>query len=77
MLIFLSFLVLLFAIVLYQLEKGTPCFVGETGCNPPDSAAGYLHDGQLVNINENGGLTMIPNVFYGVWYSFVTITTTG
>jgi hypothetical protein len=76
MISFLAFLVVLFAILLYQVEGGSPCFVGDEGCNPPADAEG-LHIGDKIYINKNGNLSSFSNVFYGLWYSFVTLTTTG
>lgn len=76
MISFLVFLVILFAILLYQVESGTPCFVGDEHCHPPSDAIG-LHTGDKIRINKDGQLTAFGNVFFGLWYSFVTLTTTG
>lgn len=76
MISFLVFLVILFAILLYQVESGRPCFVGDDDCHPPADALG-LHVGDKIRIDKNGDLSNFSNVFYGLWYSFVTLTSTG
>ena len=75
-------LVILFAIILYQIENGVTCFVGDPGCVVPPPPAGSLLPvplrlGDRVVLNKLGGLSQIPDVFYGLWFSFVTLTTTG
>eukprot|EP01039_Chlorochromonas_danica_P014905 gene14905-17464_t len=77
MLTFLAFLVLLFAIILYQLEKGRGCYAGDPGCLIPEEVAYTVKVGEFVWLNKAGDLSSFPNVFYGVWFSFVTITTVG
>jgi signal peptidase I len=76
MISFLVFLVILFAILLYQVESGRSCYVGDVDCHPPPDAPG-LHIGDRIRINKNGDLSSFSNVFYGLWYSFVTLTSTG
>jgi hypothetical protein len=70
-------LVLLFAIMLYQVEKGHACFIGEVGCDPPKALKDIYHVGDRILLNKNGDLSQFPDVFYGLWFSFVTLTTTG
>lgn len=77
MIAFLAFLVLLFAIILYQLEKGHGCYVDDVGCLTAESIDYVAQPGQFVWVNKEGALSGFPNVFYGVWFSFVTITTVG
>eukprot|EP01042_Synura_sphagnicola_P011555 gene11555-14751_t len=77
MLTFLAFLVLLFAIILYQLEKGRGCYAGDPGCLIPEEVAYTVKVGEFVWLNKAGDLSSFPNVFYGVWFSCVTITTVG
>jgi hypothetical protein len=77
MLALMGLMVLLFAIILYELEKGTPCYVGDADCNPPDDIRDFVQIGDLIYIGKKGNPSQIPNIFYGVWFSFVTATTTG
>jgi hypothetical protein len=76
MIAFLCFLVVLFAILLFQVESGKSCYVGDADCQVPEGAFG-LQTGDKIRINKAGELTAFGNVFYGLWYSFVTLTTTG
>jgi uncharacterized BrkB/YihY/UPF0761 family membrane protein len=76
MISFLVFLVILFAILLYQVESGRACFVGDDDCQVPTDALG-LHVGDKIRINKHGELTSFGNVFFGLWFSFVTLTSTG
>ncbi|KAJ1384960.1 hypothetical protein B484DRAFT_410648, partial [Ochromonadaceae sp. CCMP2298] len=73
MMSFMIFLVFLFAILLYEVELGSPCFVGDAGCTVPADTV----EGGRVLINKAGDITSFGNVFYGIWYTFVTITSTG
>lgn len=73
----LVFLVILFAIILYELESGHACFVGDPDCEVPGSIAGVVVEGQRIIVNKLGSTSQIPDVFYGMWFSFVTLTTTG
>mmetsp|Transcript_3920 Transcript_3920/g.8935 ORF Transcript_3920/g.8935 Transcript_3920/m.8935 type:complete len:364 (+) Transcript_3920:88-1179(+) len=76
MLALLIFLVVLFATLLYAVERGDPCYVGDEGCVPPSGAVGLV-PGDRVLINKEGDLSSFSDVFYGLWYSFVTLTTVG
>jgi len=73
----LSFLVVMFAIMLFEVEAGTPHYVGDPGFTVPSSLDGIVHDGDRIVVNKNGAASQYSNVFYGVWFSLVTITTTG
>lgn len=70
-------LVTLFAIILYEVERGTPCFVGEPNCHLPPVLPYAMNDGYRVLINKNGGFSQFPNVFTAVWFSVVSLTSTG
>jgi hypothetical protein len=70
----LTGLVIIFSILLYEVEKGKSCFVGDEGCDAPD---GIFTTGSLIWINKEGDLSQFPNIFISLWFSFVTITTTG
>jgi hypothetical protein len=71
------FLTVLFAIILFGIESGTPCFVGDPGCVVPASLQGRVEIGDRIIVNKLGESSQIPDVFYGLWFSFVTLTTTG
>lgn len=75
--LFLMFIVTLFAIVLYEFEGGTPCFVGDSDCLVPDDYLERVNLHDRLHIDKNGDVSVIPNVFYGFWFSLVTLTTTG
>jgi hypothetical protein len=77
MLATMAFMVTVFSIILYEMERGTTCYVGDGKCPVPESLLPTAHDGDMFHLDKNGKLSPIPNVFYGVWYSFVTLTTTG
>lgn len=77
MLALLALCVLLFSIVLYELEKGRPCYIGDPGCPVPKDMVGILHKGDLIYISKKGLPSQFPNIFYSVWFSYVTATTTG
>lgn len=76
-LLLMSFLVVLFAILLYEVEHGHVCYVGETGCEVPDALQGLVNVGDRIVVNKDGGASQFGNVFYGLWFSFVTLTSTG
>lgn len=71
----LCFLVVLFAILLYQVEAGKACYVGDAQCLVPEGSV--VQQGQRIHIGKNGQLSKFSNVFFGLWFSFVTLTTTG
>ncbi len=62
---------------MFELEKGTTCYVGDPDCSVPASLADIVLDGQQIHINKYGNASAIPNVFYGIWYSIVTMLTVG
>jgi hypothetical protein len=73
----LSFLTVLFAILLYEVERGHKCYVGDANCVVPSAIASYVHEGDMILVNKSGGASNFASVFYGLWFSFVTLTTTG
>ena len=75
--VLLIFLVIVFAIMLFEIESGKACFVGDPGCVPPDSIQDIVHDGDRIIVNKLGGVSQFPDVFYGLWFCFVTLTSTG
>lgn len=77
MLALLAFMVTLFSIVLYEMERGRACYVGDGNCPVPASIAEVVHVGDLIYINKKGQASQFSNVFFGVWFSFVTLTSTG
>ncbi|RYY80671.1 hypothetical protein EON63_16670 [archaeon] len=94
MTILLAFLVALFSIILYYVERGDVCFVGDSSGDYGDSnadddgntdlcadagltvEAGYRR-GLKFMIAKNGAISQFENVFTAIWFSFVTLTTTG
>lgn len=77
MVAFLVFLVILFAILLFEVEGGTECFIGDKDCDPPEDQTEALRRGDRVLINKSGDLSQFSNVFFGLWFSIVTLTSTG
>jgi len=76
-LILLMFLVFVFATMLFEVEGGVPCFVGDENCIlHPDDALLY-QIGDRVLIAKDGTISKMPDVFKTLWFSFVTITTVG
>lgn len=71
----LLFIVTLFGIIMYELERGTPCFVGDDNCLQSEDTD--LRPGSRILINKYGDLSTIQNVFYGIWFSIVTMLTVG
>lgn len=63
--------------MLFEVEGGTACYVGDVGCNVPPGLNGVFHDGQRIIINKKGDLSQFPTVFDGLWFTIVTLTTTG
>ena len=74
---FLFFLTILFGILIYILESGTACYLGDPGCVLPANAPPVYVTGDRIQINKLGNLSEVPNVFYGIWFSFVTMLTVG
>lgn len=75
----LLFTVVVFSILLFEVEAGRSCFVGEKDCleNVPEGTADMYHIGDRLVLNKNDGISSFSNVFFGFWFSFVTLTTTG
>eukprot|EP01038_Epipyxis_sp_PR26KG_P010778 gene10778-14473_t len=76
MICFLAFLTILCAIIIYQVEVGQACYVGDPGCVVPENIAYYVHIGDRIQVNKDHLGTQFGNVFFGIWFSFVTLTTT-
>ncbi|EQC40726.1 hypothetical protein SDRG_01798 [Saprolegnia diclina VS20] len=73
----------IFAFLIYQVEMGTECFVG-TPCTdsagkliklPPTTA--HMPTGKRVLIDVRGQLSQFEDVFSGIWFIIVTITSVG
>lgn len=77
MLSLLVFIVTIFALLLYEVEKGTPCYVGQSDCKVPEEAQNVLHDGQQIWIDKNGNLSKFESVLDALWFSVVTLSSTG
>ena len=77
MLSLLVFLVIIFAIMLYEVESGKKCFVGDGGCQDVANAIADYRIGRMVKINKLGQVSSFNNMFYCLWFSVVTLTTTG
>jgi hypothetical protein len=73
----LFFLTILFAILLFEVEIGDKCFIGDSNCEAALLQAPYLHVGSMVSLNEKKKISQFSNVFVGVWFSFVSLTSTG
>ena len=71
------FLVIIFAIMLYEVEKGKHCFVGDEGCIITVDTTLGVRNGDRVLVNKDNKLSQFPDVFAGLWFCFVTLTTTG
>lgn len=63
----------LFSSILFELEKGRECYVGEADCDPSNGQI----DGQRTFINIKGNPSLYSNFWYSLWFSFVTLTSTG
>jgi hypothetical protein len=73
----LLFIVLMFALFLYEVEKGTPCFVGDFGCELPEENDHEYKAGQRVLINKVGDVSGFKTVLESLWFSMVTLTSVG
>lgn len=73
----LLFIVLMFAMFLYEVEKGTPCYVGEPGCDLPEDNVNEYRTGQRVLINKVGDVSSFKTVLESLWFSIVTLTSVG
>ena len=74
-LMMLVFFTIVFAVIFFELERGTACYVGDDDCEVPELV--YYSDGQRIVLDKYGDESKISNVFYGVWFSFITLTSTG
>lgn len=77
MIFLLGFVVIVLSIILFEVESGHACYVGDSNCHPPPASLPFLHVGDRILINKKGQISRFENVFYGIWFSFVTLTTTG
>eukprot|EP00602_Paraphysomonas_sp_CaronLab_P010717 CAMPEP_0185039296 /NCGR_PEP_ID=MMETSP1103-20130426/36005_1 /TAXON_ID=36769 /ORGANISM="Paraphysomonas bandaiensis, Strain Caron Lab Isolate" /LENGTH=1209 /DNA_ID=CAMNT_0027578127 /DNA_START=65 /DNA_END=3694 /DNA_ORIENTATION=- len=73
----LFFIVIVFALLLYEVEKGTACYVGDSNCDVPDDITGTVKNGQRILINKLGEETKFSNVLDALWFSIVTLTSVG
>ena len=73
----LCFIVLMFALFLFEVEKGTPCFVGDSNCPLPEDNAHEYKTGQRVLLDKNGDVTQFKTVLESLWFSMVTLTSVG
>lgn len=73
----LIFFVIIFAIMLYEVEGGRACFVGDIDCVDKDNVVETLQAGSRIKINKLGKISQFSNMFYSLWFSMVTLTTTG
>jgi hypothetical protein len=69
------FMIVIFSVILFGVEQGTICYVGDIGCEVPDGL--IVHTGDLIYVNKLGNPSSFKNALYGIWFSFVTFTTTG
>jgi hypothetical protein len=77
MLSLLVFIVTIFALLLYEVEKGSPCYVGDRGCHVPADLVGVYHTGQEIWIDKNGAISKFASVLDALWFSVVTLSSTG
>jgi hypothetical protein len=73
----LLFIVLMFALFLFEVEKGSACFVGDAGCELPEANAHEYKTGQRVLINKIGDVSSFKTVLESLWFSIVTLTSVG
>ncbi len=59
------------------MEQGNSCYVGDSNCNVPVDVEGSLPTGQYVLLNKAGKISAFSNALYGLWFSMVTLTSTG
>ncbi|KAF0695180.1 Aste57867_13987 [Aphanomyces stellatus] len=73
----------IFAFVIYQLEMGTECFVGQpcvvNGAllTTMPAATAHMKPNKRILIDSKGNLTQFEDVFSGMWFIIVTITSVG
>lgn len=77
MLSLLLFIITVFAILLYEVEQGEGCYVGDSGCSVPKAVVDSVAVGQFIYINKQGDISQFSNALYGLWFSIVTMTSTG
>lgn len=72
----LAFLVVLISILLYYVERGRICYIGDADCTSFNDEGIYPF-GQRIQVDKSGQLSKFSNIFTGIWFSFVTLTTCG
>jgi hypothetical protein len=72
----LVFIVIVFAIMLFEVEQGQECFYGINCPSTLGDEEGYKI-GQRILVDKNGDITQFANVLDGLWFCMVTLTTTG
>jgi hypothetical protein len=75
--ILLIFITFVFSVILYEVEAGIPCFIGDKGCELKDDIVPLYKHGQRVVLDKFGDISQFTDVFVCVWFSFVTVTTVG
>ncbi|RHY31452.1 hypothetical protein DYB32_003484 [Aphanomyces invadans] len=79
----LALVTTIFAFVIYQLEMGTECFVGEPCVvngkllTKMPEATKHMKYRKRILIDSKGNLTQFEDVFSGIWFIIVTITSVG
>ena len=73
----LIFIVFVFAVMLYEVESGTPCYAGTRNCKINPEILLQFREGNRVVLDKAGDVSNFPNVFMCIWFSFVTVTTVG
>ncbi|RHZ42268.1 hypothetical protein DYB26_013677, partial [Aphanomyces astaci] len=79
----LTLVTTIFAFVIYQLEMGTECFVGEPCVvggkvlTKMPEATKHMKFHKRILIDSKGNLTQFEDVFSGIWFIIVTITSVG
>ena len=69
------FMTVIFSVILYGVEQGQKCYVGDIGCKVPEGL--IVRTGDLIYVNKLDNPSNFKNALYGLWFSFVTLTTTG
>ncbi len=87
----LSIVLLVFSVLIYELERGSECFVAPSPeaivndlrnefsyCQVvPSEVENIVHPGDRLLINKNGDISKFSNIVDCMWFCYVTATTTG
>ncbi|KAG9416799.1 hypothetical protein AC1031_001185 [Aphanomyces cochlioides] len=79
----LALVTTIFAFIIYQLEMGTECFVGQPcivngqALTKMPNATLHMKPGKRILIDGKGNLSQFEDVFSGIWFIIVTITSVG